>query len=84
MDKALGVIALPIFEYECAKCRKLFEVVSSGEDAKRPKCPRCSSRRVTKLFSGFSVLSGKGKGSTQTKTSGACRSCSSRSCSTCG
>ncbi|MFZ1947614.1 MAG: zinc ribbon domain-containing protein [bacterium] len=88
MNKAIGVIILPIFEYECAKCRKTFEVVSSGQASERVKCPRCTSRKVKKLFSGFSFVTGRGKsagaGAASSKSSGACRTCSSKSCSTCG
>ncbi|HVP57303.1 MAG TPA: zinc ribbon domain-containing protein [bacterium] len=77
------MITLPIFEYECAKCRKVFEVLSAGGASKRLKCPRCSSTRVKRLFSGFAVISSKGKTSSQSKSSTSCASCASKNCSSC-
>jgi putative FmdB family regulatory protein len=41
---------MPIFEYECEKCGRLFEeLVMSG--AQEVVCPSCGSARVEKLIS---------------------------------
>ncbi len=46
---------MPIFEFECKKCKHQFEelVLSSNESA--PKCPKCQHKRVSKLISAASV-----------------------------
>jgi putative FmdB family regulatory protein len=46
---------MPTYEYRCAKCSRKFQVVMSvaDHDRRRPKCPKCSSARVTQLISAF-------------------------------
>ncbi len=49
---------MPIFEYKCKKCKHQFEaLVRSGEE--KPSCPKCASKNLEKLISGFNA----GKGS---------------------
>jgi putative FmdB family regulatory protein len=75
---------LPIFEYECAKCKKTFELLVLGGLPKTVKCEFCGSRKTRKLLSSFSVGAGKTDGSNRNKSSSACSTCSSKSCSSCG
>ena len=44
---------MPIFEYACKKCDAMFELILNN--GTKPACPQCNSRKLTKLFSGFSV-----------------------------
>lgn len=41
---------MPIYEYECNQCRKVFEELVFGSDEK-VRCPECESKKVTKLLS---------------------------------
>lgn len=75
---------MPIFEYECAKCKKVFEVICSGGTSERVTCPECSSAKVNKLLSCFSVGSAATGAGPDGKSSNACTSCATRNCSSCG
>jgi putative FmdB family regulatory protein len=45
---------MPIYEYECAECRAIFEVILKlGRTP--PPCPSCGSRKSTKLLAAPSV-----------------------------
>lgn len=46
---------MPIFEYKCKKCNKIFEklILSSSSDDVIT-CPECGSKDLIKLFSNFS------------------------------
>ncbi len=41
---------MPIYEYECSRCRVIFEVIQSLGSEERRKCPGCG-RRVIRIFS---------------------------------
>jgi putative FmdB family regulatory protein len=58
---------MPIFEYKCAKCGHVMEVLQKSREARAPTCARCGGSDVKKLVSGFAV----GKVS----ASSACESC---------
>lgn len=66
---------MPIYEYECKKCRTEFEVLfRSGDKQDGVACPACSSRRTKRLLSAFSGKIGN-------TTGGAgCGSCTATSC----
>ncbi|MGB9867197.1 MAG: FmdB family zinc ribbon protein [Bacillota bacterium] len=72
---------MPIFEYKCNECGKIFESLErQGELPGRKDCPHCGSSKLTRLLSRFSARSSGG-----TKIGGSsCSSCSGGSCSTCG
>jgi putative FmdB family regulatory protein len=40
---------MPIFDYECAKCGEIFEVVVVGEE-EGPLCVRCGSKETRKIM----------------------------------
>jgi putative FmdB family regulatory protein len=65
---------MPLFEFQCLQCDKIFEEVVFGEA--KPRCPSCESRRLRKLLSAFAV----GNGSTSAKASSDAPS----GCGTCG
>jgi putative FmdB family regulatory protein len=49
---------MPLFEYECTKCSKRFELFVTS--ARRPVCPSCGSDELQKLFSVFGVGGDRG------------------------
>ncbi len=47
---------MPIYEFKCAKCEHLFEVMGSYREREKPhKCPKCGSTRVKQAISLFSA-----------------------------
>jgi len=68
---------MPIYEYKCGKCKKVFEELVQGTEEKKPKCPACGKDDTKKILSNFGVA-GVSAGNTCTT------SCSGGSCSTCG
>jgi len=63
---------MPAYEYECAKCGTVTEVLEKVGDNKRHKCPKCGSTRMVKLLSTFGV----GRGNTSTAPSCPTGTCS--------
>jgi len=50
---------MPIYEYECKKCGKKFELVLMSISQKAaPECPVCKSRSARKLVSRVRYMSG--------------------------
>jgi putative FmdB family regulatory protein len=60
---------MPVFEYRCAKCGHVMEVLQKGRNAETLACEKCGGTEMNKLLSGFAV----GRAS----ESPACDSCSS-------
>jgi putative FmdB family regulatory protein len=54
---------MPIFEYACGKCGKVFEKLVLGRDPVPAECPHCGSKRVEQIFSSFATVSAGGKSS---------------------
>ena len=51
---------MPIYEYECRKCKKRFEVFQGvNEDGKELICPQCQANNPQRILSLFSSGSGK-------------------------
>ena len=46
---------MPIYEFECTKCREVFEAMHSALGDEKISCPACGSARVTKLVSAFGI-----------------------------
>lgn len=67
---------MPIFEFRCEDCGKLFETLSKRYEA--VECPDCKSKNTKKQLSKFGFASGSGFRSSV--GSGDCSSCSSTSC----
>jgi putative FmdB family regulatory protein len=52
--------AMPLYEYECEACGDRFEQLvgsTAGIDSEEVVCPRCGSRDVRKLMSGYAPVS---------------------------
>jgi len=50
---------MPIFEYKCNDCNKIFEVLhKSSANLEEVICPDCQSKNYKKLLSSFSASTG--------------------------
>ena len=72
---------MPIYEFECRKCKHVFETIVPSSSSPFPPCEKCNSKQVRKNISRFGFSSG-GKSGGSLGSSG-CGSCSSSSCSSC-
>ncbi len=74
---------MPIYEFSCNECGRVFDLMILGGDQVEMKCPQCGCREVTKLISatshtvGLSTLrTGDGaRGGVTTKSCGSSDSC---------
>jgi putative FmdB family regulatory protein len=71
---------MPIYEFECEECGKVFEELVLGSNASNVKCKHCGSQKVRKLISQVAF---KSSGKFVSATSSGCSGCSGGSCSTC-
>ena len=47
---------MPIYEFACPKCRRIFNFLSKRMDPDRlPVCPQCGSKKMSKLVSRFAL-----------------------------
>ena len=54
---------MPIFEYRCSSCSKVFEELVLSRSSNHVECPSCGATRVTQLVSRFAAqTSGKSAG----------------------
>jgi putative FmdB family regulatory protein len=63
---------MPIYEYTCKKCNKIFEtLVLSSDDVKGIQCPECGSEEVQKMLSSFTsgLSAGPGPGGLSSESS---------------
>jgi putative FmdB family regulatory protein len=58
---------MPIYEYKCGDCGKLFEEIVAMGSKKQFPCPVCKSMNTPKVLS---VIGGIGKGSAETVSCG--------------
>lgn len=50
---------MPIYEFACPKCRRIFSFLSKRLNPDRePVCPKCGSKKLVKQISGFAMLKG--------------------------
>ncbi len=54
---------MPIFEYACQKCGKVFEKLILGKSSGELVCPECGSKQVVQKFSAFATATGTAKSS---------------------
>jgi len=59
---------MPLYEYRCAKCGHVMEVLEKAGATARHTCEKCGSRRTEKLMSTFGVGAKSGGGSCPTGT----------------
>jgi putative FmdB family regulatory protein len=48
---------MPIFEYTCKKCGKVFEKLVLGRNGDEILCPKCGSKKTEQVFSTFATSS---------------------------
>jgi putative FmdB family regulatory protein len=46
---------MPLYEYRCASCGHVTEVLEKADTKSRHTCEKCGGHRMEKLFSGFAV-----------------------------
>ncbi|APV44054.1 putative regulatory protein, FmdB family [Dehalogenimonas formicexedens] len=51
---------MPIYEYNCKKCAKRFELLRRFSDTAEVTCPKCGSTEVERKISSFSCGSSGG------------------------
>ena len=51
---------MPLYEYECAKCQKVHEVMQKFSDAPLSACPDCGAKVVKLMSLGSFALKGTG------------------------
>ncbi len=50
---------MPIYEYACPQCRKIFSFLSKRINPdKSPKCPKCGGKKLIKEISRFAMIKG--------------------------
>jgi putative FmdB family regulatory protein len=53
---------VPIYEFYCADCHRIFSFLARGASAaRRPACPRCGKRGLVRQASRFAVSKGRGE-----------------------
>lgn len=70
---------MPIYEYECERCQKVFEILVLSRSEK-VTCPQCGGEDLKRLMSVCAISTSEGFRST---ISSGCSSCSATSCATC-
>jgi putative FmdB family regulatory protein len=52
---------MPLYEYQCKECGRIFNIrlTIKEHDKKRPKCPKCGSRKLDPKYSSFFVKTAK-------------------------
>ena len=53
---------MPIYEYQCEKCRSIFERITFSRDEEEIQCPECGKTEVSRVLSATSFVSGSGFG----------------------
>jgi putative FmdB family regulatory protein len=69
---------MPIYEYKCKKCGKVFDHLARTMSDVATKCPHCGAKNPEKQFSTFSTS----ESSTSSVPSCSTGSCPTGSCST--
>ena len=74
---------MPLYEYVCLDCGFRFDILRSMKNADSPiACSQCESQHTSRLLSLFYAQSSGRE--VAGSNSGACTSCSSHSCASCG
>ncbi|UCG54963.1 MAG: zinc ribbon domain-containing protein [Dehalococcoidia bacterium] len=75
---------MPLYEYVCTKCKSRFELLRQMSRAdEEVLCPECNGR-AEKILSSFACVSKDESGISSPVGGGACSSCSTSSCDSCG
>ena len=56
---ARAEVLMPIYEFACPKCRKIFSFLSKRLNPDRtPVCPKCGNKKMAKQVSRFALTKG--------------------------
>jgi len=61
-------VEVPIYDYQCAECGRVWEVFQRGQHADSPRCPDCGATRAEKLPSAAALV----RNATATTKGGTC------------
>jgi putative FmdB family regulatory protein len=62
---------MPIYEFACPKCRKIYSFLSKRLNPGRPPvCPRCGSKKMSKQVSRFALTRGLAEPAAKTESGG--------------
>lgn len=53
---------MPIYEYQCKKCGRIFEALVMGKDKEPLECDKCGSKDVVRQISAVNSIGGSLKG----------------------
>lgn len=62
---------MPIFDFSCNECGKIFDVMISNADKNKVRCPQCGSAKVVQKLSLFNTGGNSGNSGVRD----ACQSC---------
>lgn len=51
---------MPIYEYDCSKCKKTHEIIQKFSDAPLKKCPECGGKLAKRMSMSSFALQGSG------------------------
>ncbi len=76
---------MPIFEYDCERCGKHFDVFVRSKKDRNPCCPECGCKKCRKAFSTFAMGGSSKSSSSDGGSSGgsSCGGCVRSSCAGC-
>jgi len=63
---------MPIFEYQCSKCRHVTAFLERAEVRHPHRCEKCGSQETKKTISVFAAQSGRSSSSGSTCPTGTC------------
>lgn len=62
---------MPLYDFQCEECGKVFEVERSMTDTSKETCPKCGSKKTVKVFSSAGIqFKGSGFYVTDSKPAG--------------
>jgi len=62
---------MPIYEFACPKCRRIFSFLSKRLNPRRsPVCPKCGNKKLSKQVSRFAMTRGLKEPAAKTETEG--------------
>ncbi len=65
---------MPIYEYKCKKCGKVFEHLARNADDAPASCAHCGAAELEKQFSAFAINMGGTAGAAMPEKCGSCPS----------
>jgi len=67
---------MPIYEYKCSECNKIFELlVRSSDNIAEIVCPVCGSKSVKKVMSSYAAFNSSSESFDYNDSGSSCPSC---------